>query len=214
MMAEPAKIGRYDRSMARTEVPGIRERAREVLREELADVALCLFEEHGFDHTTVDDIAVAAGISPRTFYRYFGTKEDVLFGDLPPTADALRDTLAQHLLELPPWEALHQTFQGAAAHINDVPDRWSRLFRVVNTSETLRARNLEKHIQLAELLTPEVLAHVDLVGPLGELRARVLVHAALVCFDVAAASWAGQGDTGDLVAALDTSFTSFPPSHR
>ncbi len=76
---------------------GIRERARGALRGELADVALRLFEERGYDQTPVDDIASAAGISPRTFYRYFGTKEEVLFGDLPPTSVDLPALLEDHL---------------------------------------------------------------------------------------------------------------------
>ena len=44
---------------------------------ELSHVALALFLERGFDHTTVDDIAAAAGISRRTLFRYFPSKNDL-----------------------------------------------------------------------------------------------------------------------------------------
>ena len=50
---------------------------------ELAAVAQRLFIAHGFDETSVDDIATAAGISRRTFFRYFSTKADVCFADSP-----------------------------------------------------------------------------------------------------------------------------------
>ncbi|MGZ8745904.1 MAG: TetR family transcriptional regulator, partial [Mycobacterium sp.] len=54
------------------------ERRRRLLRDEVGRVAILLFVEHGFDNVTVDDIAVAAGTSPRTFFRYFPTKDEVV----------------------------------------------------------------------------------------------------------------------------------------
>jgi AcrR family transcriptional regulator len=61
---------------------------------ELAAVAQRLFVAHGFDETSVDDIAVAAGISRRTFFRYFPTKADVCFADSPAELARLREGLS------------------------------------------------------------------------------------------------------------------------
>ena len=61
---------------------------------ELAAVAQRLFLERGFDRTSVDDIAVAAGISRRTFFRYFPTKADVLFVESEAELGRLREHLA------------------------------------------------------------------------------------------------------------------------
>jgi AcrR family transcriptional regulator len=63
-----------------TTLPDLRERRRLATRAEIEHVALELFARNGSERTTVDDIATAAGVSPRTFFRYFATKEDAALG--------------------------------------------------------------------------------------------------------------------------------------
>jgi AcrR family transcriptional regulator len=72
---------------------GVRERKKLAARTALTEAALKLFRENGFDATTVNDIAHLADMSPRTFFRYFDTKEDVVFQDAPRQLDALRGFL-------------------------------------------------------------------------------------------------------------------------
>lgn len=57
----------------------VREQRRRRAREAVADAGMRLFVERGFDATTVDEIAEAAGVSPRTVFRYFGTKDEIVF---------------------------------------------------------------------------------------------------------------------------------------
>jgi AcrR family transcriptional regulator len=73
------------------ETPGValRERRRSQTRSEVADAALDLFERQGVAATTVEDIAQAAGISPRTFYRLCGTKEQAVLDDVELAASML-----------------------------------------------------------------------------------------------------------------------------
>ena len=75
---------------------GLRERKRQRTRSAIIDAAMGLFAEHGFEATTVDDIAAAVEISPRTVFRYFPTKEDVPLHD-----EALFTTAFQSALEKP-----------------------------------------------------------------------------------------------------------------
>ena len=63
-------------------------------RDQLEQVALALFSARGFDATTVDDIASAAGIGRRTFFRYFPSKNDVVWGAFAEGLDELRAHLA------------------------------------------------------------------------------------------------------------------------
>lgn len=88
----------------------LRERRRQTAMSEIALVALRLFTDIGFDDTSVEDIALAAGCSPRTVYRYFGTKEDVMFHDIPDMLARLDELLAGHLADgLPPWAAITES---------------------------------------------------------------------------------------------------------
>lgn len=76
----------------------------------IADIAVELFARDGYDATSVDAIARAAGCSPRTFYRYFKTKEDVMFYDLPEAFDGLEEMISQHLRDgSSRWDAVCAT---------------------------------------------------------------------------------------------------------
>jgi AcrR family transcriptional regulator len=131
--------------------PTLMERRRQSAMEEIVDVALDLFVRNGFEATTVESIAATAGCSPRTFYRYFGSKEDVMFHDLPIEIAAMARVLDAHLANgLSEWAAVSASLvefigrfdSGHALTATRRMDLWSH-------EPALRARYLQ-YIALAE----------------------------------------------------------------
>ncbi|HTK65947.1 MAG TPA: TetR family transcriptional regulator [Pseudonocardia sp.] len=127
------------------------ERRRQSAMQEIADVALELFARDGFEATTVEAIAARAGCSPRTFYRYFGSKEDVMFHDLPIEIAAMGRVLDAHLAEgMSEWAAVCTSlvsFIGRfdAGHIRTA----TRRMELWSNEPALRAR-YQQYIALAE----------------------------------------------------------------
>jgi len=80
---------------------------------DLARIGMRLFIERGFDETTVDDIAAAAGIGRRTFFRYFSSKSDVPWGDFDVTLERMRRFLAEVPADVSLVEALRMAIVDA-----------------------------------------------------------------------------------------------------
>ena len=89
----------------------LRTKRSQMMADTLEEVALQLFEQRGFEAVTVDDIAMEAQISPRTFYRYFAAKDDVLQVSIERRSDALRLILAARPDDEPPIHSLSQALK-------------------------------------------------------------------------------------------------------
>ncbi|NYH52186.1 AcrR family transcriptional regulator [Nocardiopsis arvandica] len=98
---------------------GLRERKKARMRESLMESALRLFHENGYQRTTTEEIAACAGVSQRTFFRYFGSKEDVVLEAVEDVDEHLFASLADRPADEPPFTALR----------NAMVDHWEYLRR-------------------------------------------------------------------------------------
>ncbi|CRK61691.1 Transcriptional regulator, TetR family [Alloactinosynnema sp. L-07] len=171
------------------------DRTRMRVREEVVDAALALFVDHGFEETTVDQVVATAGISRRSFFRYFGTKEDIVFGDLAEQGPVILDALRARPDDEPIWDALQHAFTALSARIT--PERGLAIARLVAASPALRAAHLDKHLRWQEHLAPEVERRIGPATDPPGLRGQAIVATALACLDAATTIWvAGGGDGG------------------
>lgn len=124
-------------------VLGLRERKKQRTRATIVDVASRLCAERGYEHTTVDQIAAAADISPRTFSRYFPNKEAVIGALIEDIAEHVADALARQPRDITEHEALERAhLEVLRAAEGDDPgamsfDRVNGFLQIVNGSPTL-----------------------------------------------------------------------------
>lgn len=182
----------------------LRGAARDAVRDQVAESALRLFDEHGFDATTVDDVARAVGISPRSFFRYFTSKEDAVVGDPMPYGRLVTDDLAARPADEQPWDSLRAALQRLVDDAEN--DRGMLTMRVVMSSPSLRARHLEKHLAWGQMFEPEVLKRIGGLAATRRLRAHALIHAAFACLDAAFGEWVALERARTLSELLDDAF--------
>ncbi|MTD43223.1 TetR family transcriptional regulator [Conexibacter sp. W3-3-2] len=142
--------------MAAVDSLDLRERRRLQTAREISDAALGLFESVGVDGTRIEDIAREAGISPRTFFRYFPTKERAAFCSDPEVeqlVDGMAATLDPGTPLLPQVEAIYAA--AMAAYDNGRSPggrRVLRMWRLVDREPTLRAAGVAYEEERARAL--------------------------------------------------------------
>jgi AcrR family transcriptional regulator len=164
---------------------GLRERKKVRTRDAIRDAAHDLFVVRGYAGTTVDDISEAADVSPRTFFRYFANKEEVLFSAFDETLDLLGEFLDAR----PPEESVGDGLRAASAEFATMGGEVSAdraTFDIFASSETLHARYLQSFFRLESLAAEWIAAKTQLPpeDALPRTHAAVLASGARVALDV------------------------------
>jgi mycofactocin system transcriptional regulator len=182
-------------------------------RAEIEHVALDLFARQGFEATTVDDVAEAAGIGRRTFFRYYASKNDVPWGEFDATLERMRTLLAALPADLPPMQAL-RTAVLDFNRLDPAEEPWHRRRMAL----ILRVPALQAHSMLKYRAWREVVAEfaAQRYGrPVTDRLPRTVGWAALGVAIAAYEQWLDSEDA-DLAALLDAGFgdlgAGFPPA--
>jgi AcrR family transcriptional regulator len=174
----------YDRGMSRWE-PNARGR--------LEQAALELFIERGFEQTTVAEIANRAGLTERTFFRYFADKREVLFGGAGGLQELLVDAVAAAPDSLAPIDAVAAGLDAAGALLQERREFAVRRQSIIAANAELQERELTKLASLAAAIA-EVLRRRGVGDPAASLTA----EAGIAVFKVAFERWVAEAAGEDL----------------
>ncbi|GAA2042101.1 TetR family transcriptional regulator [Catenulispora yoronensis] len=191
----------------RTEPQGLTlaERKRQLVRDELGDAALRLLAVRGFEETTVDQLAAAAGVSRRTFFRYFASKEDVVISFLSLLGDEIVAEVEARPAAEPPAVAIREAVKAVAAeHFVDNREKAVALIRHTLEIPALRARFAERQDLLRDDVAEALARRLDLPGPTPRLQ--FTAGLGLLAFAGALKHWAEGGGLENPVLILDASF--------
>ena len=182
---------------------GRRDRHRIEVRTNLHDAAIGLFSERGYEATGVDDIAAAAGVSLRTFFRYFVGKDDVLFAKEMDASRFLTDLSGQPR-PLAPVEAIHRAYVEQPT-LSATDTQVHVLFhRALGSSPTLQGRYLSGMRRFREELAAALAVRDGRRTPTDADRLAASVGRTVL--DHAYVGWLERGARGDLRRAVDTAF--------
>ncbi len=185
--------------------PGLRERKKEKTRLALETAALALFAEKGFDGTTVDEIAEACDVSQRTFFRYYSTKEDVLFADGDERLESVLAEIAARPAEEQPIRAVQIAFLTLVEEYAHDRERLILRSKIFDGSSGLRSHKFEQQQNWEAAITAALVARdVKAERATPTLRLRVVAGASMACIRAALQEWIEEG--GELAALVTDGF--------
>jgi AcrR family transcriptional regulator len=201
-------------------VPPLRERKKARIRETIEAAALQLFATRGYDATSVQQIAEAADVSVRTFYRYFDSKDAIMFARFDGYLDTLIGLLRTRDRTVDPLESLIAAVATFASHLEHERDWMLQFGRVAGDHLALLLRSLHLQFVWEHAISAE-LARQAGVAP-GDVRVSVLTNAVSGAYRAALEGWQIAGgarpldadirDALELLAGLrDIASSLFPP---
>jgi AcrR family transcriptional regulator len=189
--------------MSARSAPGLRERKKAQIRRTIQEQALRLFLAKGFEATSVEEIAAAAGVSHMTFFRYFPTKEDVVL------ADEYDPLIGELVAGRPPEEPVAEKIRHALV------DGLTRVYgaereallvrtRLIMGTPALRARLWDQAVATQNLIARALTHQSDD----GDLRRRVVVSACFAAISAAVFAWAESNGARELPDLFDEAFVA------
>src|ERR1700761_1526894 len=161
-------------------------------RRTLALIALRLFTEQGFDETPIEQIAAEAGVSRRTFFRYFDSKASALWGEFDSEVDVIREALAKVPDQVPMMDAIRQAVVAANHYrAEDVPELRARM-NLIGTEPALVSSAATHYDAWERAISDFVASRIG--RPAGSLYPLTVGRATLAACRAAYDRWADRAD--------------------
>jgi AcrR family transcriptional regulator len=193
---------------------GLRERKKLATRRLLRRAALDLVAQRGLSNVTVEDIAVAADVSPRTFFNYFPSKEAALFGGDPDRAADLRARVASAAPGRPALDALRAVLAQDSEEMADElrslggdPADWLRRMKVARTDPHVRAAHAGQMAMIERAIAEGLAARLGAdqeTDPYPGVLAAAAVGVVRACLTF----WAGSSGATPLAQLIDQAFAA------
>lgn len=180
----------------------IREQTRAVMRSLLARTALDLFAAKGYENTTVEEVAAAAGVSRRTLFNYFRNKEDLALSGLSEQGELIAARFAERPTNEDVWESLRAAFQ-VLLEIEVSAEEWLEIATLLFDNHSLRAGHAEKQARWQDLLAPLIEPRLPDSGHRA-LEARAIAAVGITCMQTANEEWVRLRGKADIAELYDT----------
>lgn len=172
------------------------------MRQVLAETAFELFLERGFERTTVDDIVARAGVGRRSFFRYFPSKDDVVFPDHERCLADMKAFLEAHEGSDDPVGAVCDAARLVLGMYAANPEFSVQRYRLTREVPGLRTYELSV-VRRYERTMAGYLERRGAETPDGALRAEVIAASVVAAHNNALRSWLRSGGVGDAEASVD-----------
>jgi AcrR family transcriptional regulator len=189
---------------------------RQQMRQDLAAAAMELFANQGYEETTVDQIAAAAGVARRTFFRYFRSKEEAIFPDHDDTLVRVADLLAGADPAEHPLDVVCQGIKEVLRMYAVTPGVSVARYRLIRQVPTLREREIAVVARYERLFTRYLLGRFDTAGQssggwergVGDdaMLAEVSAAAVVAAHNHVLRRWLRSGGRGEVEPQLDHAF--------
>ncbi|WP_189272578.1 TetR family transcriptional regulator [Kitasatospora griseola] len=186
------------------------------MRQDLTAAAMQLFATQGYEETTVDQIAAAAGVARRTFFRYFRSKEEAIFPDHDDTLVRVADLLASAEAEEHPLDVVCRGIKEVLRMYASTPDMSVARYQLIRQVPALREREIAVVSRYERLFTRYLLGRFDAAeqtppgwqrgGDDDSMLAEVSAAAVVAAHNHVLRRWLRAGGHGDVEAQLDHSF--------
>jgi AcrR family transcriptional regulator len=195
--------------MTEATAAGFRDVARQAVRDDVVRRAWALFVEHGIEATTVDQIAAAAGMSRRTLFRYFPSKDDLVLARINDRSEWVARALADRPASEPAWTALRRAFDELIQARDGESGPSRAIQRQIQADPTARASVEERRRRWQHRLTPLVARHLA-DSPDRALQAAAITSSALACLEASFEAWAAD-ENADLAGLVDIAMAAVAP---